>query len=368
MPTPKMQTAMIRPIYQNHLITATSKPKAGEKCRIPMSSDSRSSKDSITSDLSQAQCSSGNEGAHKYFTQIPNVIFHIGWKANKIAVYLAIKRTAGELGASTKSGITLAQEAGVSEKIYKSMKKELAEVDPILGVPLIRYQHRKKEKNNWDTDRVEIVDIWDISMEFIVTKIQKKEARGGVENDPTLGSKTTPKEEPIKEEPKRKQQQEKDVVVVPTLEKEKREALAKYPLSEATIQTLLKHDLKRITDASIAFEQYRAGKVVTNVVGCLVSAIAESWKPNFTKKDQQAHKEAAIEEKNRLIAKARIEAQKLHNEFSQRLKEGYRFEVSDMVVRRIYPTRSGFTTDLLELTNPDTLNILKHFIETNQKE
>lgn len=153
--------------------------------------------------LPQGESSRGDAGTHKYFTMIPNILFHLGLKANQLAVYLAIKRTAGDHGVSTKSGITLAQEAGVSEAILKKVKRELAEVHPMIGVPLIRYNHRDN-----DTDAIQIVDIWDISMEFIVTKVQKTKDKqvkkktcggGGYENVPRVGTKTYPKEEPIQE-------------------------------------------------------------------------------------------------------------------------------------------------------------------------
>lgn len=148
----------------------------------------------------QQENQNGNAGSHKYFTQVPNIIFHIGLKANQLAVYLAIKRTAGELGTSTKATKTLADEAGVSEAILKKVKKQLAEVNPILGCPLIKYQRRKLEKGNFDTDTIQVVDIWDISMEMIVKRM-KKPKEDGYENVPTLGTKTCPKEEPTKEKP-----------------------------------------------------------------------------------------------------------------------------------------------------------------------
>ena len=56
---------------------------------------------------------------HNYRTEIPNILLDLGLKPTQLAVYLALKRSAGDKGACIKSSMRLAKEANVDLKTYK---------------------------------------------------------------------------------------------------------------------------------------------------------------------------------------------------------------------------------------------------------
>jgi len=107
---------------------------------------------------------------HKYYTEVPNIIFEIGLKANQISLYLAIKRSAGEQGYCTKSSATLCKEAGIGVRNFPKLKQSLADINKILKCPLIIVKPRFTDVGDCDTDLIIIVDIWNINMQYFLDK------------------------------------------------------------------------------------------------------------------------------------------------------------------------------------------------------
>lgn len=158
------------------------------------------------------------ENQHSYFTTVPNIVFELGLKANELAVYLTILRTVGDArGKCSKSTKRLAKEAGVSEKVFKAIKKKLALRNPIIKRALIAVKKRVTKDGDPDTDLIVVADIWGDNMSYFASgnaqgeaskKTTPTNAPGGGKNDPRVGaksppgvgSKTTPKEERYEEE------------------------------------------------------------------------------------------------------------------------------------------------------------------------
>jgi hypothetical protein len=101
---------------------------------------------------------------HQYFAMTPHIIYEIGLKANEIAVYGAIKRCSGENGICIKSKANLAKSAGVCPRTIFNIIQKLCEVNKILGKPLIKSAPRYTEDGDFDTNQIEIIDIWPENM------------------------------------------------------------------------------------------------------------------------------------------------------------------------------------------------------------
>jgi predicted transcriptional regulator len=110
---------------------------------------------------------------HNYFSQIPHIIYELGWSAYKIATYCVLKRIAGDHGQCTKSYTKLAAMSGMSYRNFKEMINQLCEIDPILKKPLINKTTRVTECGDKDTNMILINDIWPENMNFF------KDEKGG---------------------------------------------------------------------------------------------------------------------------------------------------------------------------------------------
>lgn len=153
---------------------------------------------------------------HKYYTQIPNIIFQIGLKANQIALYLAIKKSAGDYGYCTKSSAKLCQEAGIGVRNFPKIKQSLAQVNKFLKSPLIIVTPRLTDCGDSDTDLIVVVDIWNQNMQHFLDKtwggaklqVPGAKLQGGVPAKMRGGgAKLQDKEEPIKKNLYEEQQQ-----------------------------------------------------------------------------------------------------------------------------------------------------------------
>jgi len=115
------------------------------------------------------ECSS-----HKYFTQTTNIIFELGLTAYEIALYMAIKRTAGQKGLCKKGTKRLALESGMSIGTVSSTKRKLCEPRKELeGKSLIRIESVVHESGGNGVDHIFITDIWDENHELF-NKNKKK--------------------------------------------------------------------------------------------------------------------------------------------------------------------------------------------------
>ena len=62
----------------------------------------------------------------RFYCQIPNIVFSLGLSAYELALYCAIRRTAGENGVCYRSGQNLADLAGMSTGMVSRIKRNLA--------------------------------------------------------------------------------------------------------------------------------------------------------------------------------------------------------------------------------------------------
>ncbi len=77
--------------------------------------------------MSEAERENKITDGRNHFTMIPNVILEMGLTSGAIALYLALKRSAGEEGECTRSTATLAKNCGLSTGSVCRAKKELVE-------------------------------------------------------------------------------------------------------------------------------------------------------------------------------------------------------------------------------------------------
>lgn len=103
---------------------------------------------------------------HHYRTELPNIIYEIGLDANEIALYSAIKRSAGDSGACTRSNTKLAKMAGMSSRTLQRILPRLLIINKILKKPLIIRSERINEDGDQDTNLITIIDIWPDNYSF----------------------------------------------------------------------------------------------------------------------------------------------------------------------------------------------------------
>lgn len=155
---------------------------------------------------------------HHFRTEIPNILFSLGLKPTEIAVYLILKKTAGDNGYCIKSSQRISDEANVNIKTYYEVKKTLStKIFPIIQKPLISVTERKKKTGDADTSLIEIIDIWPENYVYfqkdVITEILNKSTTkngGTTKIEHEIGTskmsegvppKTEDKEEPLQEEP-----------------------------------------------------------------------------------------------------------------------------------------------------------------------
>ncbi len=99
-----------------------------------------------------------------YYTMLPNIILEMGLSAHALALYFAIKRTAGEDGFCWKGTRALARESGMSMGSVSKAKDELQKKRAELGEkPLIVVQHLTGAGAG--NHSIAVTDIWTENMD-----------------------------------------------------------------------------------------------------------------------------------------------------------------------------------------------------------
>lgn len=145
---------------------------------------------------------------HTYRTELPNILFHLGLDPYELAVYCAIKRTAGDHGKCFKTTATLAADANIDRKKYIEVKNALAckTFDILGGKSIIHIQKRVDEKKGNMPDLITIIDIWPENYSYFLD--QKKKTPCGQQPQPLVASSHNPcGQQPQKEEPSLKKNQ-----------------------------------------------------------------------------------------------------------------------------------------------------------------
>ena len=91
-------------------------------------------------------------GLREYRTEIPNMILELGLTVYELALYVHLKRTAGDSGGSWKSTQTLAKETGMSSGSIVKAKRGL------VARELIKLE---KTPHETGTDQIAIVPVWE---------------------------------------------------------------------------------------------------------------------------------------------------------------------------------------------------------------
>lgn len=133
---------------------------------------------------------------HVYRTELPNIIFEIGLKPAEIAVYAAIKRSAGDGKPCWKSNPTIAEHAGMTSRTLIKVVDSLCKVNKILRKPLIVKQIRVSQQGDNDTNLIFITDIWPENNEHFKKEIigSEKFSPPGEENSPPPEKSSLPTE------------------------------------------------------------------------------------------------------------------------------------------------------------------------------
>lgn len=97
------------------------------------------------------------ETPRDYFTQYPNVVDIMRLSPHAKALYITLRRVAGERGSCWMSTRTLADTCGMSTGKVSEAKQELVSVVP----PLIHIQDKKFEKGTYHD--ITITDIWEVN-------------------------------------------------------------------------------------------------------------------------------------------------------------------------------------------------------------
>jgi hypothetical protein len=172
-------------------------------------------------------CYQDTSSLHKYRTELPNIIFSMNLDPWAFKMYCILKKTAGDAGQCFKSNNTLADEVGCSIPTLIKIKKQLEEE----GLITIT---KRKDKNGSDIpDLIQIVDIWPLNMEIMSKQFPRdsnkdpyqfrnirnknfneegkqdlggglNSFRGGVNEIKGEGKRGLHKEEPLQEEPFKK--------------------------------------------------------------------------------------------------------------------------------------------------------------------
>lgn len=128
-----------------------------------------------------------HSGDRKYFTMIPNYIINHS-TAYEQAIYLYMKRTAGEKGTCWLSPIDIANSLGCSSNTVRKYQKELLRRG---WIKIIGSRGKTKPTNEY-----EIVDLWDLNMRHYVEKHEEKESSNN-EQSPKESSNNEKKVQPL---------------------------------------------------------------------------------------------------------------------------------------------------------------------------
>lgn len=143
---------------------------------------------------------------HHYRAEIPNCVDDAGLDCYEYRVYGHIKRMASDDGICFQSVKNIALHCKISERKVTDILSGLCLVNKFLGLPLLKKTMRKKENGSYDTCIYEIIDVWHLN-KFIYSKEKiggECHAPGVVHNMHQGGAPRADKEEPIKKNPIKK--------------------------------------------------------------------------------------------------------------------------------------------------------------------
>lgn len=102
-------------------------------------------------------------GDRKYFTQIPNIIIDT-LNCKEMALYIHIKRKAGDKGIFSQGKERSAEQLGISAKTHRKYLKSL------INKGFIKFDGTRRYGQNRSVDVYRITDIWLENTEFYTKK------------------------------------------------------------------------------------------------------------------------------------------------------------------------------------------------------
>ncbi len=126
------------------------------------------------------------ENTHTWRTEIPNCVLECGLNPNQLAVYIEVKKVAGDQGSCFKSIDAIAESCVMSRSTVQRSLEILCKINPILGTPLIEKTSQTRTNGATSTNSYEVVDLWSLNMKLLEEKKIKKQIaqvtknRGGV--------------------------------------------------------------------------------------------------------------------------------------------------------------------------------------------
>jgi hypothetical protein len=113
---------------------------------------------------------------HAYRTEIPNIVCMLRLSPFELALYVHLKRTAGDDGECRKSTETLAEETGISIGMISKLKAALAAPRAELNnKSLIVLQERKRAHGGKPQHIIRLVDIWPENMAALAAARARRE-------------------------------------------------------------------------------------------------------------------------------------------------------------------------------------------------
>lgn len=155
----------------------------------------------------------------KYYAAIPNLVMKLGLNPYELALYVHMKKAAGDDGVCFKSRATLAKESGMSAGMVTKARQTLAMPRKELGnKPLIHVKEETNKEGGKPRCIITITDIWPINMQQFTTSPHDVEVNHKVttcqstsphdaqghhttSQGHTAATKNNPEEEPVKKNP-----------------------------------------------------------------------------------------------------------------------------------------------------------------------
>jgi len=117
---------------------------------------------------------------HHFTTETPNIVLDIGLSPYEGWVYTQLKRIAGDSNACCRTLKSLSEACLIKETKLKEILKFLSEVNPKVGVALIKIFPRLKKDGSKDSNLIFINNIWKLNGEHFRSK---SKAGGGSPHD-----------------------------------------------------------------------------------------------------------------------------------------------------------------------------------------
>lgn len=142
--------------------------------------------------------------AHYYRTELPNCLIEAGLEVYQLAVYIYIKKIAGDGGRCFQTEKNMAKAIGISERKFRIARDAICSCNNKFKYPLLKKTTRKKPDGSCDSNVYTVIDIWAFNLLLYSTQKSHGTAQyaGGVgHNMPGGGAQYADKEEPLQEEP-----------------------------------------------------------------------------------------------------------------------------------------------------------------------